>query len=349
MRAARTVAKETIEFEELPSPTAGEGEALVRVQHVTLCGTDLHIWEDDYATELPIIQGHEFVGRIESIGARSDTDWKVGDVVAVSPMIYCGTCYACRSGRYNACRDMSVYGCYEDGGLVEQMVIPLSRLRRIPDGVPVDIASLCEPTSIAMQAVRRGRPVAGERALVLGCGPIGLLATLCLTDLGVEVIAADTVPDRTIFAKRFGALETLLVDPGAAFPSTEQQQLLDSFTDGDGPSLVIEATGMPDSLLNALHVVANAGRVVTAGISVRAATLPMNLLPTKELDLLGSRNSLDLIDDSLRLIGRHVDTVSSLVTHRFGFEDLSSAFETLRSCDEFVGKVAIDLPEAPRC
>lgn len=349
MRAARTVAKETIEFEELPLPQAGSGEARVRVEHVTLCGTDLHIWEDDYATDLPIIQGHEFVGRIEAIGQGSDTDWTTGDAVAVSPMISCGTCYACRTGRYNACREMSVYGCYEDGSLVEQMVIPLSRLRRIPDAVPEDIASLCEPTSIALQAVRRGRPVRRERALVLGCGPIGLLVTLCLTDLGVNVIAADIAPERTVVAKRFGAAETLVVDPVVPFPSIEQQQLLDSFTEGDGPSLVIEATGAPDSLLNAVHLVANAGRVVTAGISVRELSLPMNLLPTKELDLLGSRNSLDLIDDALSLIGRNIDTVSSLVTHRFAFDDLSKAFETLRSPDEFVGKIAIDLPKVPQC
>lgn len=348
MIAARTVEKETIRFDELPNPEPVPGEALVRVLHVTLCGTDLHIWEDDYATELPIIQGHEFVARIEALAPGEQTDWKVGDRVAVSPMIYCGECYACRSGRYNACRNMSVYGCYEDGALVELMSVPLTKLHAIPGTVPTEIASLCEPTSIAMQAVRRGRPVRGEKALVLGCGPIGLLATLCLADLGVEVVAADTLPQRAGLAGAFGAVHALVVDASAPFPSPEQAALLATATDGQGPSLVIEATGMPDSLANALRVVAHAGRVVSVGISTRQAQVPMSVLPTKELDLLGSRNSLNLIDDSLELISRNVSAVASLITHRFPFDALESAFEKMRSRDEVIGKIAIDMPGASR-
>jgi L-gulonate 5-dehydrogenase len=346
--AARTIEKETIRFDELPSPEPVPGEAVIRVLHVTLCGTDLHIWEDDYATELPIIQGHEFVARIEALAPGAQTSWKVGDRVAVSPMIYCGECYACRSGRYNACRNMSVYGCYEDGSLVELMSVPLDKLHAIPAVVPTEIASLCEPTSIAMQAVRRGRPVPGEKALVLGCGPIGLLATLCLADLGVEVIAADTVPERAGFAEAFGAAHALVVDPRGPFPDAAQTELLASATAGQGPSLVIEATGMPDSLTNALRLVANAGRVVSVGISTREARLPMNVLPTKELDLLGSRNSLDLIDDSLELMSRNVGVVAGLITHRFPLDALARAFERMRSRDEVVGKIAIDMPGARR-
>lgn len=348
IRVATTIAKETIEYTDVPAPTVTDGHALVRVTNLTLCGTDLHIWEDDYATELPIVQGHEFVGVITDLGnlePGSATDLAVGDRVAVSPIFYCGSCYACSIGRVNACQHMSVYGCYQDGALLEQLNVPVEKLHKLPDGLSSSIAPLWEPTSIAMQAVNRGRPVAGEHAVVLGCGPIGLLATLYLSDLGVRVIAADTVAERCDFAKSFGASDTLLIDPTVNFPTDSQGTLLAARTAGNGPSLVIEATGMPGSLHNALTMVATAGRVVTVGISDRTIDLSMRTLPVKEVDLLGSRNSLHLVDDSLGLLSRYPDQARALITHRFGFTQLTEAFETMRSRTELVGKVAIDMPE----
>lgn len=348
MQVAVTVSKENIEYQHREDPVASAGNAVVRIHSLTLCGTDLHIWEDDYATELPIIQGHEFVGVIEAL-TESDASagtFAVGDRVAVSPMFYCGKCYACRAGRVNACQYMSIYGCYEDGALAELMSIPLEKLYRVPATLPLDLASLCEPMSIAMQAVNRGRPVAGERALVLGSGPIGLLATMYLTELGVQVVAADTVSERAEFAKTFGAIDAIVVDPHLEFPSVEQAALLDSWTSGEGPSLVLEATGAPSSLQNALTVVTTAGRVVLVGISDRVAGLSMRTVPIKELDILGSRNSLNLIAESLELIDRHQGQARALITHRFEFADLTEAFETMRSRTEMVGKVAIDMPAA---
>ncbi len=321
MKVARTLARERIEIQEVPDPRPGPGEALVRVHTVTLCGTDLHIWEDDYATELPIVQGHEIAGIVESAPGFAP-----GDRVAVSPMRYCGECYACGIGRVNACRSSSCLGCYEDGALAELIPVPVTDLHRIPDGMPTGLAALAEPTSIAMQAVLRGRPEKGEQALVLGCGPIGLLATLHLTSLGVEVVAADTVPERAAFARRFGAVAG--IDP--------------SEVSGE-PSLVIEATGAPAALTTAVDVVATAGRVVLVGISDRPVTLSMRTLPVKDLDLLGSRNSQRRIGEALELLDAHREAAEALVTHRVPFARVADAFPLLRSRDELVGKVAVEV------
>lgn len=344
MLVACTVAKETIEYQERPEPAPAAGSALVRVRHVTLCGSDLHIWEDDFPTELPLIQGHEFSGVVEQVHDADGQGVSIGDRVAVSPMVYCGTCHACSIGRINACSSMSVLGCYEDGALTELLNVPVDKLHRVPPSLPLDLAALAEPMSIAMQAVNRGRPTAGETALVLGCGPIGLLAALYLRDLGLKVIAADTDGARIDFAAGFGASERLLVEPAGEFPSRGQAEKIDALTRGQGPSLVIEATGAPASLQNALNVVANAGRVVAVGISTRTMALSMNALPRKELDLLGSRNSQNLIPEALLVLDRHQDAARALVTHRFGFEDLDAAYLLMRSRSENVGKVVIDLP-----
>lgn len=345
MLTARTVARETISYEEVAEPVLEQGRALVRIHHVTLCGTDLHIWEDDYPAELPVVQGHEFSGVVEAIGHNA-AGIRTGDRVAVSPMTYCGTCRPCLQGRFNVCRNISCIGCYSDGALVEVLSVPVDKLCPVPEGLALELAAMAEPASIAMQAVNRGRPAAGETALVLGSGPIGLLATLYLTDLGVDVVCADTEADRLELARAFGAADTLLVDPAACFPDAEQAARLGRLTEGYGPGLVLEATGAPSSLENAIRLVASAGRIVQVGISARSATVSMKDIPFKELDLLGSRNSLNLIPDGLALLARHPDQARALMTHRFGFADLQQAYELMRSRTEKVGKILIEMPAA---
>ncbi|QOD03597.1 alcohol dehydrogenase catalytic domain-containing protein [Pseudarthrobacter sp. BIM B-2242] len=345
MLTARTIAKETISFEEVAEPSLEPGHALVRMHHVALCGTDLHIFEDDYPTDLPIIQGHESSGVVEAIGEDGGA-FRAGDRVAISPMIYCGQCEPCQLGRQNVCRSIGCIGCYSDGAMVELLSVPVEKLCLVPEDLPLEIAAMGEPASIAMQAVNRGRPVAGETALVLGSGPIGLLATLYLTDLGVTVLCADTEADRLELATAFGAADTLLVDPRGAFPDAEQAARLDSLTDGNGPILVIEATGVPSSFENAVRLVAGAGRIVQVGISPRAASISMKDLPFKELDIMGSRNSLNLIPDGLALLARHPDQARALMTHRFDFSDLPRAYALMGNRTEKVGKIVIDMPAA---
>lgn len=345
MLTARTIAKETIRYEEVAEPALEPGHALVRIHHVTLCGTDLHIWEDDYPAELPVVQGHEFSGILEAVGPN-EGGFRPGDRVAVSPMTFCGECRPCRMGRPNVCQSIGCLGCYSDGALAELLSVPVQKLCPVPEGLRLELAAMGEPASIAMQAVNRGRPTAGETAIVLGSGPIGLLATLYLTDLGMKVVCADTDAARLELAASFGAVDTLLVTPGVELPDAEQASRLDRLTDGDGPSLVIEATGVPSSLESAIRVIASAGRIVQVGISPRTATISMKDIPFKELDIMGSRNSLNLIPDGLELLARHPEEAGALMTHRFGFSELQQAFELMRSRTEPVGKILIEMPAA---
>ncbi|VXB72203.1 zinc-binding dehydrogenase [Citricoccus sp. K5] len=347
--AAVTTSRRTIEYRSIAAPVPAPGMAVIRMASVTLCGTDAHIWDDDYATELPIIQGHEAAGTIAALdpsdtGSGSGTGgWAVGDRVAISPMFYCGQCHACSIGRVNACRHMSVYGCYEDGSLVTEQAVPLEKLYRVPDGLELSLAPMSEPASIAMQAVNRGRAQAGERVLVSGAGPIGLLATVYLKDLGCDVTVSDMNPSRLALATALGADRTFTVTPGD-FPTAAQRTELDQLTRGDGPSLVIDATGAPASVATGVDLVATAGRVVCVGISDAELRLTLRTLPVKEIDLLGSRNSQNLIGQALDLLDRHQDSIGRLLTHRFAFEDLDAAFETLVDPTAGVGKIAIDFP-----
>ncbi|HIW45357.1 MAG TPA: alcohol dehydrogenase catalytic domain-containing protein [Candidatus Yaniella excrementigallinarum] len=344
MLRAHTVARHQIELKEEPEPVLQPGHALVRVHHVALCGTDFAIWDDNYLTELPLVQGHEFTGVIEAIDSKA-SDLTVGTPVAISPMVYCGTCGPCRAGRYNVCETISCLGCYQDGALAELICLPVEKLHPIPINMPLRLGALGEPGSIAMQAVKRGTPVDGETALVLGCGPIGLLATLFLTDHGVNVVAADLDEHRMMLARKFGAVATISagVDP---FPSPEDTKVLAEACQMAGPTLVIEATGVPVSLANAVRLAAPTARVVQVGISDTTAALSLRDIPFKELDIRGSRNSLNLIPEALEMLAKHQDLAAELITHDFEFAQLPKAFETMGDRNAQVGKIVIDLPAA---
>lgn len=343
MLAIRTTARETIEYVDVPTPALGPGEAIVQVAHVALCGTDLHIWEDDYASELPLVQGHELSGTVVAVADDVST-LTIGDAVVVDPLISCGECRACRRGRSNVCPRLTVLGCYTDGGLVARIAVSADRLHRVPGDVPLDLAAVAEPASIALQAVSRGRASADDVVLVLGAGPIGLLATIALVDLGATVVVADVLADRLGLARAFGAVETVLVDAAETFPGHAGSITLRELTDGEGPDLVIEATGVPISLENALRTVGAGGRVVQVGISTRPAAFPLNLLAFTEVDLLGSRNSTGLIPRALELIAAYPAHVRELITHRFPAQDLDRAFRTMRDRDQRVGKILIEMP-----
>lgn len=341
IEAAVTTSKHTIDYRRLPSPEASVGTAVVQIQTVTLCGTDAHIWDDDYASDLPIIQGHEAAGVIVELDpADDDQGFALGDRVVICPMFFCGRCHACSIGRVNACREMSVYGCYEDGSLVTRQAVPLDNLYRLPTGLPLDIAPLVEPISIAMQACQRGCPVQGEKVLVNGAGPIGVLAVRYLKDQGCEVAVTDMNEDRLELATTCGADRTMVVS--GVFPNEDQSLELAEWTAGNGPSLVIDATGSPTSLATAIDLVATAGRVVCVGISDRDLVFDMRKLVSKEIDLLGSRNSENLFPQSVNLLNTHQQTLRQLITHRFNFRNLNQAFATLTDPTAGVGKIAID-------
>jgi len=342
MLRAHTISKRTIELREEPEPTLEPGHAIVRVHHVALCGTDLHIWDDDYPTELPLVQGHEFTGIIEQIDTGA-SDLHPGTAVAISPMVYCNNCGPCRAGRYNVCETISCLGCYEDGALAELVQVPVDKLCPLPEGMDLRLAALGEPGSIAMQAVNRGTPQPGETALVLGCGPIGLLATLFLAERGVKVIAADLDAHRMELAREFGAVATIQAgtDP---FPDAAGAQTLAGTCPLGGPTLIIEATGVPASFEAAVRLAAPTARIVQVGISTGLAQVSMRDVPFKELDIRGSRNSLNLIPEALAVLHRRPEVAERLISHGFGLAELSQAYETMADRSARVGKIVIDMP-----
>lgn len=356
MLVAETVAPKKTVIEEKTDTVVDDDSILVRVHHVAVCGTDLHVWDDSYVTTLPVVQGHEFSGVIEAIGANVTTDLHVGQHVAINPSATCGKCYACRIGRYNCCTNLVCIGCWPGkdgvgtsadapGGMQELLNIAPDHVFALPDDLPLDIAALTEPMGIATQAVNRSGATSGETALVIGAGPIGILATVVLKDRGCQVIVADIDESRARAALDFGADDYIV--SGAEFPTQKNRELLEKYAGKDGVHIVIEATGVPSCGVAAIDLVSPAGRIVQVGISARPLPVDISKLALKEITLCGSRNHHGF-PEAIDLVSRHREDVKRLITHHFPIDDINQAFEMITQKTEPVGKVVFDMPASKK-
>jgi threonine dehydrogenase-like Zn-dependent dehydrogenase len=317
MRAAVTRARGLMEVVEAPEP--GEpavGEILVRPEAVGLCGSDFHYFLgdlgaiEDPAALYPRIQGHELSAIVEEVGP-GESRVQRGERVAVWPVASCGRCYPCRIGRGNACANISLVGIHVDGGLQDRLVLPSSQVFPAGDLSP-SVAALIEPVSIAVRSVVRGRVAPGERVVVLGAGPIGQAVALAAIDKGASVLLVDRLESRLRHGSSMGA--ELLV----AVTADEVVADARAWSGGEGPEVVVEATGAPELLGHAADLVAPAGRVVVVGLSDHDAPFRVGRLPFKEIDVLGvSCCTGDEFAAAVELVGRHRDLAAPLVTHEF--------------------------------
>ena len=177
MKAAVVREFNKISIEEQPTPELNNDEALIRVTHMGICGSDLHIYEGKLAANYPIIPGHEFSGYLEDI--KSDNyDYKVGQKVVAHPLTACGKCEMCNIGRENACKEVSICGVHKAGGFAEFVKVPASKIYPLPDEFDLRLSSLLEPIAVAVHDVRRSGIKLGETAYIIGGGPIGILTAI---------------------------------------------------------------------------------------------------------------------------------------------------------------------------
>jgi threonine dehydrogenase-like Zn-dependent dehydrogenase len=320
MRAAVTQAVGAMELLDLPEPDEpGPGEVVVRPEAVGICGSDFHFFAGHLSdaaggSQFPRIQGHEVGAVVEAVGPDCREELVPGARVAMHPLVHCGRCYPCRIGRHNTCDNFSLFGIHDDGGLQELLRLPDAQVFAIdaPSGA---VAALVEPVSIAVRAVRRGNIQEGEHVVVLGAGPIGQSVLVAARDRGAEVMVVDLVESRLALSRQLGA-ETL-VWTGADDVVTRARE----WSGGEGPPVVVDATGVAGAVRAAVDMVASAGRVVQVGMSNEEAPLRIGSFTEKELDMLGvtccgTGEFVEAVD----LVERHADALAAMVTHEFPLE-----------------------------
>lgn len=321
-------------FEELPMPTPAAGEVVLQTRANGICGSDLHFYHGTHPyRSYPMILGHEATARIVALG-EGVTGFAVGDTVVVQPLIPCGTCYPCRQGRTNCCSRMKTVGANWPGALQQFYKVPADCLFKIPPEIPASIAALTEPFSIGFQAVARGQITSADRVAVIGAGPIGLAILAAAKRRGAEVAVLDLLDARLRLAERFGA-DLILNNKSDPAPALRE------WTDGDMPSVVIEAVGSAKTIELAVQWVADAGRIVVVGVTEQEAQIRGVDMTRKELSICGSRNNLGLFQEAMNYVAQHQDLVSHMVTQQYSFERAAEAFEMAHAHPEQVCKVVI--------
>lgn len=311
MRAAVITAPPLLGITELPDPTPGPGEVVVRVTGCGICGSDLHIAAN--MSGPGTVLGHEIAGVVDEV-APDVTNVHVGDAVAVRPFVGCGECEYCRAGRHDHCAQFELVGMQRPGGFAERTAVNAAELYRLPSGVHADDHALVEPFAVARHGLRRGGLQAGETVVITGAGPIGLATAHWARALGAgRIVVSDPLPHRRALALALGADEAL--DPSEV---------------PGGASLVVECSGKPGVVDQAMQLAAVDGRLAIVGVCMK----PDMFFPwwglNKELDL---RFCLyyDRVDftDTIDAFESGALRPNGLVTETIGLDELPERFERL--------------------
>lgn len=300
-------------FERRPGPSRNEGEALVRPRRVGICGTDFHIFEGKHPfLEYPRVMGHELA--VEIVEAPQGSDLVPGGTYVVIPYLSCGECIACRAGKPNCCVNISVLGVHRDGGMTSLLSVPQQNLVR-GDGLSLDECAAVEFLAIGAHAVRRGAIAAGQRVLVVGCGPIGLGVSL----FARECDAAVTVMD--LDANRLAAARSI-VDVATIHGGDDAVASVADLTGGEGFDVVFDATGSAAAMERGFDFVAPGGRYVLVSVVKDSIVFSDPDFHRKEVTLLGSRNAvLADFEHVIESIRQGRIPVDRLVTHRTTLAD----------------------------
>ncbi|MFD0557874.1 L-threonine 3-dehydrogenase [Stackebrandtia endophytica] len=312
-----------------PDPTIGPEDVLVRVGAASLCGTDRELYEwtasaQAFALELPVVLGHEGAGTVVDVGS-SVRHWQVGDRVAFESHLYCGHCHPCRTGSAHTCPRTRILGMHFDGVFAEAVAVPQQLCVRVPAEVPIETAALLESAGVAMHAIQRSGPVAGQSILVNGCGPIGLAITQLGVAMGARVTAVEPNPFRRRTAAEFGA--------EVAASSTEILDLADASTLARGGfDIAFEVSGVAGVLPPILDSLRHEATVVTIGHPGRPVSVDVARHVNKRgITLRGvfGRRLWDSWEELIPLVASGRVNLDRLVTHRLGLDAVDEAIGLL--------------------
>jgi 2-desacetyl-2-hydroxyethyl bacteriochlorophyllide A dehydrogenase len=301
-------------------PQLQPGHALLKIKRIGICGTDLHAFDgtQPYFT-YPRILGHELAAEV----VNNDEEFNAGNLVTVIPYLNCGKCLACRSGKTNCCSAIQVLGVHTDGGMAEYIQVP-TRLLLHSQGLSLDELALVEPLAIGAHGVRRADVKKDEYVLVIGAGPIGLGAMEFARIAGGKVIALDINPQRLAFCK-----DKLKVDHTINALTDDVMARLQEITDGDMPTVVIDATGNQKAINNAFQYMAHGARFVLIGLQKGEISFSHPEFHKREATLMSSRNAtredFDLVISAMK--NKLVDP-GNYITHRVSFDDVATEFKS---------------------
>ncbi|HET9831203.1 MAG TPA: Zn-dependent oxidoreductase [Vicinamibacterales bacterium] len=324
---------------ERPQPEPGAGEVRVRVRYAGICGSDVHILHGKNPFVVyPRVIGHEFVGRIDAVGDGVDSA-RVGELVAVDPVISCGRCHACLAGRRNVCRNLQVFGVHRDGGFSEYMTAPAGNAYVIPPNVPETSSAIIEPFAVAAQVTSRTGVFDSDTALIYGAGPVGLNILQVLRGVhGIRALITDQIDERLDLAQKCGAGPDDVIN-------TKREALAEALAKRGvegGPTVIYDAVGHPSILEEAVRIAAPAARVGVLGFSTHPSAIPQQELTKKELTLCASRLNCAMFPRVIDWVAKGLVHPDRIITHRIDFRKVSDAFAVVEGSPRDACKVLLE-------
>ena len=310
------------QYVERAEPLMQKEQAVLKVKRIGICGTDLHAFEGTQPYfEYPRVLGHELACEIVDI--KPNNEFKVGDQVTFIPYFNCGECIACRNGLTNCCVNMKVFGVHIDGGMSEYISVPVNKLMH-GDNMSFDELALVEPLAIGAHGIRRAGLRSNEFVLIVGAGPIGLGTMEFARIAGAHVIAIDMNERRLNFCK-----EKLQVKH-TINPATDDVMIrLKEITDGDMPTVVIDATGNLKAINAGIQYMANGARYVLVGLQKNEISISHPEFHKREATLMSSRNATkEDFDHVMNSIRRGSVDPATYITHRVEFDGVKDNFNS---------------------
>jgi L-iditol 2-dehydrogenase len=326
-------------FQDVPKPEPGPGQVLIQVKRIGVCGSDIHAYYGKHPyIRCPIVQGHEFAGRISEVGPDVRA-LKAEDDVTVMPQLVCGECYPCRHGNYHICDSLKVIGCQAEGAAQEFLAVGQELVIKLPAGMDYDTGAMLEPVAVGAHAIGRLGSVEGKKILVLGAGPIGNMTAQVAGGRGAAAVAVSDISDfRLEVARKCGIPQTinplkkdLAAAVGKAFGP-------------DGPDAILECVGVEETVGQAITLARKGTDIVIVGVFSAKPRLDIGLVQDKELRLIGTL-MYKILDywTAIDLVQSAKVVLQPLMTRHFPFEQYPEAYRYIEKNRERTMKVFIDL------
>jgi len=324
-------------IEDLQQPRPGPQDLLLQTRLIGLCGTDLSTFRGkNPLVSYPRIPGHEIAATVVEVGNDVPAGFEPGMNVTVYPNSHCGKCASCRRGRTNACKFNETLGVQRDGAMKGFFIAPWQKVYRA-DKLSLRELSLVEPLSIGFHGVERGRVSATDTVGVIGCGMVGLGAIAGASARSATVIAIDLDDEKLALAKNVGAHHTINSRTGSV------HEELQAITGGLGPDVMIEAVGVPNTYCMAVEEVAHTGRVVYIGWAIEPVCYQSKLFVHKELDILGSRNSLTEFPAVIEMLSERAFPVEATISRTVPFSEAGGALRHWSESPQSFTKILVEM------
>lgn len=328
-----------IEFRDVPVPKVKEGQVLVRIKRIGICGSDIHVYHGKHPyTSYPVVQGHEVSGEIVKL-TDGGSNFKEGDKVTIQPQIVCGRCYSCKHGQNHICDNLKVMGFQATGMASEYFAVDLKKVLKLPENISYDHGALVEPLAVAVHALKRGGDIKRRKILILGAGPIGNLVAQAANGMGAQSVMITEISDYRInIARECGinyCLNSKTQDIG--------EELINTFGK-DKADLILECVGINTTTEQAIANARKGTDIIVVGVFAEKATVDLGLVQDRELKLIGTlmyqeedyRKAIELIEESKVKL-------DPIITEHFPFEDYLEAYKYIEEKKDKIMKVMIKL------